>query len=403
MALKQLRHDTLALDGGAPVRSELLPYGRQSIDDADVNAVVQVLRSSHLTCGPAVGAFEERFAAVVGSQHAVAVSSGTAALHAAYHALGIGPGDEVLVPAITFAATANAVLYTGANPIFCDVDRDTLLIDPKSAESRITKKTKAIAPVDYAGQPCDYAEQRALADSHGLSLIEDACHSLGGSYQGKKVGSFADCTAFSFHPVKMITTGEGGMVTTNDSETARRLRQFRSHGISTSFQDREKSTTYEYEMTDLGFNYRLTDIQCALGMSQLCKLDEWTNRRRELALRYDEALKSSKMFSPLETKAQRVHGRHLYVIRIKLETCSVDRLTLFRALRAEGIAVNVHYAPVHLHPYYRNRLGTEAGLCPVAEYEARRIFSIPIFPAMTNEDLDDVLHALNKVELAFLR
>ena len=391
------RRSELAIHGGAPVRKTLLPYGRQWIDEEDVQAVGEVLRSDWLTTGPHVADFEGSFAGATGAREAVAVSSGTAALHAATHALGIGPGDEVIVPAMTFAATANCVVYQGGSPVFADVDPDTLLIDPRSAREKVTRKTRAIIAVDYAGQACDYDELRVIADEHDLSLVDDACHALGGAYRGRPVGSLADLNTFSLHPVKHITSGEGGVVTTDDPGLAARMRIFRNHGISSDHRQREKGGSWFYEMVDLGYNYRLTDFQCALGKSQLSKLGDFVARRQGIARRYDTALKDLAGILPLEVIPGVTHAYHLYVIRIDPGVLGADRAEVFRALRAEGIGVNVHYIPVHLHPYYRNRFGTGPGLCPVAEDAYERILSLPIFPGMTEQDAGDVIEAVTKV------
>jgi len=381
-------------DSPAPVRSKLLPYGRQTIDDDDIAAVVEVLRSDWLTTGPKVEEFERALAAFTGTQHAVAVSNGTAALHAVAAALEIGPGDEVIVPAITFVATANCVVYQGGTPVFADVDHATLLIDPADVERKITARTKAIIAVDYAGQPCDYAALRSIAQRHGLHLVADACHALGGSADGQPVGSLADLSTFSLHPVKPITCGEGGAITTNDEALASRMRVFRSHGITSDFRQREKQGSWAYEMVSLGFNYRLSDIQCALAASQLRKLPAWIARRQEIARRYDEAFAGHPSFGPLATRAGVSHGYHLYVIRLRE---GVDRSATFRALRAEGIGVNVHYAPVHLHPFYREKFGAKPGLCPVAEQVASEILTLPVFPNMTQADVEDVITAVRRV------
>jgi len=270
----------------------MIPYGKQSVDEDDINAVVEVLRSDWLTTGPKVREFEETFAAQVGAKYAVAVSSGTAALHTAIFAAGIGLGDEVIVPVMTFAATANCVLFQGGKPIFADVEPDLLLLNPYQVKAKISSRTKAIIAVDYTGQPCDYDSLQVIADQHGLILIADACHALGATYKGHPVGSLADLSVFSFHPVKHITTGEGGMITTNDAHLADRMRIFRNHGITTDHLQRELAGSWFYEMVDLGYNYRLTDIQCALGLSQLTKLKGWVARRREIAARYTTAFKS---------------------------------------------------------------------------------------------------------------
>jgi perosamine synthetase len=387
----------LAIDGGAPVRARPLPYGHQSIDDADVRVVADVLRSDWLTTGPKVREFERAFAACAGAGEAVAVSSGTAALHAAMHALGIRPGDEVIVPAMTFAASANSVVYCGATPVFADVAPDTLLIDPQDVEAKITPRTRAVVAVDYAGQACDYDALGSLASRRGFALVADACHSLGGRYKDRAVGSLADLSVFSLHPVKAMTTGEGGVVTTESFETAHALRRFRNHGITSDHFQREQLGSWLYEMVELGYNYRLSDIQCALGLSQIKKLGAWVNRRREIARRYDEAFRDFEQLQPLRTEEHVEHAYHLYVVQLNEGRLTAGRGRIFAALRAEGIGVNVHYLPVHLHPYYRERFGTGPGLCPEAEAAYERILSLPIFPAMSDDDVNDVVRAVWKV------
>lgn len=375
-------------------RDTFLPYGRQSVDDDDIAAVVDVLRSDWLTTGPKVEEFERAFAAFTGTAHAVAVSNGTAALHVAMAALKISPGDEVIVPAITFVASANCVIYQGGTPVFADVEPETLLIDPADVERKITARTKAIIAVDYAGQPCNYEALRAIADRHRLPLVADACHALGGSYHGRPVGSLADLSTFSLHPVKPITSGEGGMITTNDPALAAAMRVFRSHGISSDFRQREKQGLWAYEMVSLGYNYRLCDIQCALGITQLRKLPAWIQRRQEIARRYDAAFAGVREFRPLDTQAEVSHGYHLYVIRLR---DGLDRGQVFQALRALKIGVNVHYAPVYLHPFYREKFGHAPGLCPQAEAAYAQILSLPVFPGMSDADVDSVVAALQQV------
>lgn len=387
----------LAIDGGKPVRETRLPYGRQCLDEDDIAAMVEVLRSDWLTTGPKVGEFEQALADFVDAREAVAVSNGTAALHAAMYAVGVGQGDEVIVPPMTFAASANCVVFQGGTPVFADVDPDTLLLDPAQVEARITPHTKAIIAVDYTGQPCDYDVLRAIADRHGLILVADACHALGGSYKGCPVGSLADLNTFSFHPVKHITTGEGGVVTTHDPEFARRMRVFRNHGITTDHRQREQLGSWFYEMVDLGYNYRLTDLQCALGMSQLRKLPGWVARRQEIARQYDAAFAEIPAVEPLGVREDVSHAYHLYVIQLDPTQLRATRAEVFAALRAEGIGVNVHYIPVHLHPFYRERFGTEPGLCPVAEAAYERLISLPMFPAMTDDDVESVIEAVFKV------
>jgi perosamine synthetase len=377
----------------------MLPYGRHWVDEQDIQAVVAALRSDWLTTGPRVAEFEEAFARAAGARFAVAVSSGTAALHAAAFAVGIGPGDEVITTPMTFAATTNAVRYQGGTVVFADVRADTLGLDPTAVEPLITPRTKAIITVDYAGQPSDLDELGALAGRHDLSLIEDASHALGATYRGRRVGTLARVTTFSLHPVKHITTGEGGMVTTDDPALAHRLRIFRTHGITTEARERDG---WLYEMVALGYNYRLTDFQCALGLSQLGKLPAWLARRRAIARRYAAAFAGLPEVEPLAALPDREPAWHLYVVRLALARLRADRGEIFRALRAENIGVNVHYIPVPWHPYYQ-ALGYKKGAWPVAEQAYERLVSLPLFPAMTDRDVDDVVAAVGKVLEHFRR
>ena len=380
-----------------PPEQAPLPYGRQEIGDDDVAAVVAVLRSDWLTTGPKVDEFEAAFARFVGAPDAVAVSSGTAALHAAVFALGVGPGDEVIVPALTFAATANAVVYQGGTPVFADVDAATLLLDLDAAEALVTPRTRAVIAVDYAGQPCDADALHALCERHGLALVADACHALGAADRGRPVGTLADLTAFSFHPVKPITTAEGGMVTTADPALARRMRVFRNHGITTDHRQRAERGAWFYEMEELGYNYRLSDLHSALGLSQLAKLPAWAARRRVIAARYDAAFAAQPGVTPLALRPDVEHAYHLYVVRLALPGRPELRQEAFAALRAAGVLANVHYVPVHLHPYYRRRFGTGPGLCPRAEAAYGEILTLPIFPAMSDGDVDRVVAVLAEV------
>lgn len=392
--------ERLAIEGGPPIRTMLLPYGRQTLSEEDVQSVVAVLRSEWLTTGPMVCEFEATFAARVGSREAVSVTSGTAALHAAVFAAGIGPGDEVITTPLTFAATANCVRYLGGTVIFADVDPVSLNLAPDQIKPRITKRTRAIIPVDYSGQPADLDEILELAGEHELMVIEDAAHALGATYKGCPVGSISHLTTFSFHPVKQITTGEGGMVTTNDPALAERLRRFRNHGISADFRQREQLGSWYYEMQELGFNYRLTDIQCALGLSQLRRLREWVERRRAIVARYTEALAGVPEIEVPRVSCDRESAWHLYVIRLNLDRLRVGRDQVFRALRAENIGVNVHYVPVPWHPYYQ-RLGYARGQWPVAEAAYERLISLPLWAGMTDADVDDVVAAVKKVVAAY--
>ena len=386
----------LAIDGGTPVRETMLPYGRQWVDEADVQAVVEVLRSDWLTTGPKVRSFEDRVAGYVGAREAVAVNSGTAALHVAAFAAGIGPGDEVITTPLTFCATANCVLYLGGRPVFADVCPDTLNIRPEEVADKITPQTKAVITVDFTGQPCDYEAIRALAEARGLVVIEDAAHALGAEYHGRPVGTLSELTAFSFHPVKHVTTGEGGMVVTDDPDLAAKMRIFRTHGVTADFRQRAEAGSWVYEMVALGYNYRLPDINCALGLAQMDRLGKWLSRRREIAARYTEAFAQMPEVDVPRVLAGSNPAWHLYVIELNLEQLRVKRKEIFAALRAENIGVNVHYIPVYWHPHYQ-QLGYEKGLCPVAESAYERLISLPMFPAMTDEDVDNVIEAVSKV------
>lgn len=386
----------LAIDGGAPVRANMLPYGHQIIDDDDVRAVETVLRSDWLTTGPNVATFEQAFAAQVGARHAVAISNGTAALHAAAFAANIQPGDEVIVPPMTFAASANCVRYQGGTVVFADVRADTLNLDPACAAEAITPRTRAIVTVDYTGQPSDLDEINVLARQHNLIVIEDAAHALGATYHQQRVGTLSALTTFSLHPVKHITTGEGGIITTNDDQLAARLRLFRNHGITSDHRQREHAGSWFYEMIDLGYNYRLTDIQCVLGTSQLKKLPGWLSRRREIAARYTAAFNTMPEIEPPTALADREPAWHLYVIRLNLDQLRVDRARVFAALRAENIGVNVHYIPVPWHPYYQH-LGYTKGQWPNAEAAYERMISLPMWAGMSDRDVDDVVAAVQKV------
>jgi len=372
----------------------MIPYGKQSISKDDIDAVVSVLESDFLTTGPMVGEFEKELADFSDTEYAVAVSSGTAALHCAVFAAGIRPGDEVIVPAVTFAATANCVVYIGGIPVFADSTEDTLLIDPDDVLKKITPKTKAVIAVDYAGQPCDYDSLKRICTEHNLVLITDACHSIGSEYKGRKTGSIADITCYSFHPVKHITTGEGGAALTNSQEYAEKMRVFRNHGITTDFRQREQKGAHFYEMSFLGYNYRLTDFQSALGISQLKKLPHWLKRRNEIADLYFNIFGKDDRIRPLHSEENLFHSYHLFVVRL-IDTLNRD--TVFKKMREAGIGVNVHYIPVHLHPFYKETFATCEGLCPVAEEAYKRILSLPIYPGLEESDVDFVTDTLYSI------
>jgi len=387
----------LAMNGGVPVRDKFLSYGRQCIDEKDIESVIEVLKSDYLTTGPKVKEFEEKVAKYLGVKYAVAVSNGTAALHTACFAAGIKKGDEVLVSALTFAASSNCVLYCGGKPVFVDVDPKTYNIDVNKIEEKITEKTKAIIAVDFAGQSVDIDKIRKIADKYNLILIEDGAHALGAEYKGKKVGTYADMTEFSFHPVKPVTTGEGGIIVTNSKDYYEKMILFRSHGITRNKDLMTGSQgPWYYEQIELGYNYRITDIQCALGISQLDKIEDFLNKRRNIVKRYNSEFSKIKEINiPFEDKFSN-SGWHIYVIVLNLDKLKVSRKEIFEALQAENIGVNVHYLPVYLHPYYKN-LGYKKGECMVAEDLYERMLTLPLFPAMTDKDVEDVINAVKKV------
>lgn len=371
-----------------------IPYGQQSIDEDDIQAVIDVLKSDYITTGPKIDEFENKIAEYVGAKYAVAFSNGTAALHGACFAAGISEGDEVITTPMTFAASANCILYQGGRPVFADIDPQTYNIDPEQVRKRITSKTKAIIPVDFTGQPVDLDEIMQIAKEHNLVVIEDAAHALGATYKGKKVGSIAHMTMFSFHPVKHITTGEGGMITTNSEELYNKLRQFRSHGITRepAFL-KEKQGPWYYEMQFLGYNYRMTDIQAALGISQLKKLDKFIQRRREVAEKYNDAFSTMNEIIIPYQKKDRVSSWHLYILQLNKKHISIDRNRVFKELHDANIGVNVHYIPVHLHPFYQE-LGYKKGNYPIAEALYEQFITLPLHPRMTNDDVNYIIDTL---------
>jgi UDP-4-amino-4,6-dideoxy-N-acetyl-beta-L-altrosamine transaminase len=376
---------------------KFIPYGRQYIDDDDINAVIEVLRSDYLTTGPKIKEFEDILSEFVGAKYAVAISNGTAALHAACFAAGIKEGDEVITSPITFAASANAVLYCGGKPVFADIDSKTYNIDPEDIKRKITDKTKAIIPIHYTGQPCDMDKILQIADEYDLTVIEDAAHALGGAYKGKKIGIIGDMTTFSFHPVKHITTGEGGAITTNDKELYEKLIMFRTHGITRN-NDKliNDDDPWYYEQHHLGFNYRMTDVEAALGISQMKKLNSFLKKRRELAKIYNEELKNiDGIVLPMQLENTN-SAWHLYVIRLELEKIKATRREVFEKLRKRNIGVNVHYIPVYYHPYY-DKLGYEKGLCPNAEELYEGIITIPLYPMMSKANIKYIVNSLKEI------
>lgn len=387
----------LAINGGKPIRDKYLSYGRQLIDDDDIEKVIEVLKGDYLTTGPYVKEFEEKVANYVGTKYAVAVSNGTAALHMACYAAGIKEGDEVLVSSITFAASSNCVLYCGGTPVFVDIDPKTYNIDIEDIKRKITEKTKAIIAVDFTGQSVEIDKIMEIAEEYNLIVIEDGAHSLGSEYKGRKVGTKAHMTEFSFHPVKPITTAEGGMIVTNDEDLYEKMMLFRTHGITRNLRlMNENHGPWYYEQVDLGYNYRITDLQCALGSSQMDKIDRFVNIRRDIVKRYNEAFENlEEIVTPYEPEYSN-SGWHLYVIKVIEEKLRVSRKEIFEALLTENIGVNVHYLPVYFHPYYKT-LGYNKGLCPNAEELYSRMISLPIHPSMSGDDVLDVVNAVKKV------
>lgn len=372
---------------------KMIPYGRQTIEEDDIQAVVDVLRSDYLTTGPKIAEFEKMVADYVGAKYAVAISNGTSALHAACFAAGIQPGDEVITTPLTFAASSNCVLYCGGTPVFADVDPKTYNIDPEDIRRKITDKTKAIIAVHLAGQPCDMDEIHKIAKEHDLLVIEDGAHALGSVYKGKKVGTLSDMTTFSFHPVKPITTGEGGMIVTDNEEFYQKMMLFRSHGIT---RDENLMTrndgSWFYQQLNLGYNYRITDIQCALGCSQMKKLDGFLARRKEIVARYNEAFADCENIIIPYQLPETESGWHLYIVQVK----NCDRRKVFEALREQGIAVNVHYIPVYMHPYYQEH-GYKDVHCKNAEEIYSHIISMPLYPTLTEEQQQYVIETLKYV------
>jgi len=387
------------------MKNNFIPYGRHLVDDEDIDAVIKVLKSDRITQGPKIKEFEEKIAFRCGAKYAVAVSNGTAALHIACLAAGIKERDEVITSPITFVASANCILYCGGKPVFADIQNDTINIDPVEIKDKITERTKAIIPVDFAGHPCDLKEIHGIARKHNLTVIEDASHALGAEYKDTKIGSckYSDMTIFSFHPVKIITTGEGGVVTTNNKEYYEKLLLFRNHGItkqSSKFKVQSSKLTgsWYYEMQYLGFNYRITDFQCALGISQLTKLNRFIERRREIARIYNDAFKDiEEIITPYEKPEVR-SAWHIYAIRLNLDNLKVSRKEIFDALRRENIEVQIHYIPVYWQPYYKE-LGYKKGFCSEAEKYYEGAITLPLFPDMNKKEIKYVIEKFTNIIL----
>ena len=390
--------EELAIFGGSPVREKPIFYGRQCIEQDDIDAVTEVLRSDLITCGPKVRALEEKLCRITGAKYAVVVANGTAALHLAALAAGFEEGDEVIVSSITFAASSNCVLYCGAQPVFADIRPDTYNIDPESVKKLITPRTKGIVAVDFTGQAVEHDALREICREHDLVLIEDAAHAIGTKYKGQPIGSIADMTCFSFHPVKTVTGGEGGAVTTNDEELYRRLTRLRTHGITREQDEMVHPTDalWYNEQVELGYNYRMTDFQAALLLSQLHKLPKFSARRKEIVERYDRVFAEMPELYVQKEIPESDTTRHLYILRLNLNRLTCDRRQFFDALYAENTCPQVHYLPVYYHSYYE-KLGYRKGLCPNAEKYYEEVMSIPLYYSLTDEDVEDVIHAVKKV------
>lgn len=390
--------EKLAIFGGTPVRETPIAYGKQCVEQDDIDAVVETLRSDFITCGPKVDALEEKLCEVTGARYAVVVSNGTAALHLAALAAGFGEGDEVIVSSVTFAASSNCVLYCGAKPVFADIRPDTYNIDPESIEKLITPRTKGIVAVDFTGQAVEHDAIREICKKHNLILIEDAAHAIGTKYKGRPVGSIADMTCFSFHPVKTVTSGEGGAITTNDEQLYHRLMRLRTHGITRNPEEMVHPTDalWYNEQVELGYNYRMTEFQAALLLSQLKKLPKFSARRKEIVEKYNKAFSEMPEIFVQREIPESDTTRHLYILRLNLDKLTCDRRQFFDALYAENTRPQVHYLPVYWHSYYE-KLGYQKGICPNAEKYYEEVMSIPLYYSLTDADTDDVIRAVKKV------
>ena len=393
-----------AIEGGTPARDTKIYYGHQYIDEADVEAVVDVLRHHDLTCGPKIKELEDKLCGITGAKYAVVCSNGTAALHMACLAAGVGEGDEVITTPITFAASVNCALYCGARPVFADINPETYNIDPAKVEEAVTERTKAVVTVDYTGQSSDLDPLLDICKAKNLVLIEDGAHVIGTKYKGRCNGSIADMTTFSFHPVKTVTGGEGGAVLTNDETLYRKLLLYRAHGITRDpdLMEHEPEGAWYYEQIDLGYNYRMTDIQAALIISQLDKLPMFSKRRKEIVERYNEAFGDIPQLVVQREIPESDTTRHLYILRIVPEKLTISRRQFFDALAAENVCCNVHYIPTYYFPYYE-KMGYQRGLCPNAEKLYEEIISLPLYYAMTDGDVESVIEAVTKIAAYYAR
>lgn len=387
-----------AICGGRPVRDTKIYYGHQYIDDKDIQAVVSVLKSDYLTCGPKIAELEKKLCDITGAEYAVVCSNGTAALHIACMAAGVGHGDEVITTPITFAASANCALYCGAVPVFADINERTYNIDPVSVKALVKERTKAVVAVDFTGQSVEEDELLAICKENNLVLIEDGAHVIGTRYKGRANGSIADMTTFSFHPVKTVTGGEGGAVLTNNKDYYKKLLLYRAHGITrdAGLMEHEPDGAWYYEQIDLGYNYRMTDMQAALLISQLDKLPAFSRRRKEIVEKYNEAFAGLPQVVVQEEIPESDTTRHLYILRLAPERLSISRRQFFDALDAENICCNVHYIPTYYFPYYE-KLGYKKGLCPKAEKLYEEMISLPLYYGMTDQDVEDVIRGVEKI------
>lgn len=387
-----------AICGGRPVRDTKIYYGHQYIDDKDIQAVVSVLKSDYLTCGPKIAELEKKLCDITGAEYAVVCSNGTAALHIACMAAGVGHGDEVITTPITFAASANCALYCGAVPVFADINERTYNIDPVSVKALVKERTKAVVAVDFTGQSVEEDELLAICKDNNLVLIEDGAHVIGTRYKGRANGSIADMTTFSFHPVKTVTGGEGGAVLTNNKDYYKKLLLYRAHGITrdAGLMEHEPDGAWYYEQIDLGYNYRMTDMQAALLISQLDKLPAFSKRRKEIVEKYNEAFARLPQVVVQEEIPESDTTRHLYILRLVPERLSIGRRQFFDALDAENICCNVHYIPTYYFPYYE-KLGYKKGLCPKAEKLYEEMISLPLYYGMTDQDVEDVIRGVEKI------
>ncbi|HET6373826.1 MAG TPA: DegT/DnrJ/EryC1/StrS family aminotransferase [Candidatus Polarisedimenticolia bacterium] len=390
-----------AMAESKPVRKEFLAFGSPAIEEAEIQEIVATLRSGWIGTGPRVGRFEQDFRSYIGSKHALALNSCTAALHLSMLAAGVGPGDEVITTPLTFAATANAIVHTGATPVFVDVDRRSQNIDPSMIEAAITPRTRGLLPVHFAGRPCDMDPIMSLAQRHGLKVIEDAAHAIEAVYHGRHIGTIGDAGCFSFYVTKNITTGEGGMVTTNRDDWAETIQTHGLHGLSKGAWKRYSDGGFvHYQVLHAGFKYNMTDMQAALGMHQLPRIEAWSERRRDIWRQYDAAFADLPAETPAPEEPNTRHARHLYTLLLDLPRLRVGRDAVLEELKKEGIGTGIHYIALHLHPYYRERFGFEPSSFPNAREISERTLSLPLSPHLTDQDVQDVITAVRKVLLA---